>query len=84
MKAINQTKNVVLLSEGDFAVFSEQECLNFYLRQICWNLRSMMRQADMLETAMHELSPLDAATKPPAGGDEDWLRCVHIANQCEQ
>ena len=84
MKSVNQSKNLVFLSEGNFAVVSEEEWLKIYLEKISWNMRSLMRQADILETAMLEINNQNVASKRPAGNRQEPLHCKYIANQSKK
>lgn len=58
MTTPDQTKTLALLSRRGFAVISGKEDLEFYAHEIGWNMRSLMRQADLLETAVMEMKRL--------------------------
>lgn len=42
-------------TEQNAELLARTESLDFYLKKIGWNLRSMTRQADVLETVMLEM-----------------------------
>lgn len=48
-------KNADKSTEKSAALLAGTEAFDLYLKAISWNLRSMMRQLDMLETAIIEI-----------------------------
>lgn len=48
-------KNAAKLAEKNAELLAGTEALDLYLKTISWNLRSIMRQADVLETAIMEM-----------------------------
>lgn len=55
MKTSKETTAFEQLSNRGFRTVSGNDSLDVYLKEIGWNLRSLMRQADMLDTALLEI-----------------------------
>jgi hypothetical protein len=55
MKTSKETTALEQLTNRDLGIVSGKESLDVYLQEIGWNLRSLMRQADMLDTAILEI-----------------------------
>jgi hypothetical protein len=55
MKTSKETTALEQLTNRDLSIVSGKESLDVYLQEIGWNLRSLMRQADMLDTAILEI-----------------------------
>lgn len=53
-----ETKTLAQLSRKGFTVISGDEDFAFYIREIGWNMRSLNRQADILETVVSEMKEL--------------------------
>ena len=51
------------LIEKNVALLVGTEALDLYLKEISWNLRTMIGQADVLETAIIEIKEAAAQTR---------------------
>lgn len=60
-------KNADKSTEKSAALLAGKEAFDLYLKAISWNLRSMMRQLDMLKTAI-----LETKTKKSRLGISWW------------
>ncbi len=69
-----EKKALALLSKQGFTVLSGEESLDLYINEIGWNVRSIARQADILETTILELKKQQAgyvALVPGSDSDGD-------------
>ena len=68
-----EKKTLALLSKKGFTMLSGKESLDLYINEIGWNVRSIARQADILETAILELKNQQAeqVALAPTGDPND-------------